>query len=575
MKKYFVYLNTLLVLIVIVSAHRLHHPFALELLDTTVDSLRLQPRAAGVNVTESESVHPPPAATLSEERPTPEATDEHSNEARHRKKRLISAGEYEQTAQYWNIGAQLKLKEHLLKQPNRNIAKNVIFFLGDGMSIPTLAASRMYLGQQQGHTGEESRLSFEEFPDVGLVKTYCVDKQVADSACTATAYLCGVKANYATIGVTAAVNYGNCAASNDPRNQVQSLMAWAQAAGKATGIVTTTRVTHASPAGTYAHTANRDWECDADVVRRGGDAAQCPDIASQLIYGETGKNFRVILGGGRRKFLPKTMKDEEGFRGQRLDGANLISQWYYGKPLGTARYVSNKHELMALNFTEVDYLLGLFSADHMKFHLDARPEMDPTLGDLTYAAIRTLEKYPEGYVLFVEGGKIDLAHHFTKARKSLDETVQLSEAVQVARQLTSPDNTLLVVTADHSHTMTLSGYAARGNDILGLNSQISDGDKKPYTTLTYANGPGGPLPGPKGQRPNITESMIKDREFQFPKVVPMKYETHGGDDVALFACGPWSHLFGGMYEQNVIPHLIGYAACIGNGEHACSTVGGL
>uniref|UniRef100_A0A182WZ34 alkaline phosphatase n=1 Tax=Anopheles quadriannulatus TaxID=34691 RepID=A0A182WZ34_ANOQN len=573
MKECFVCSRTVLVLvIVIVSVHRPHHPNALELLGAA-DSLHLQPRAAAsANVTESESVHPPPAATVAEERSTPEET---GNEAHHRQKRLVSAGEYEKTAQYWNIGAQLKLKEHLMRQPNRNIAKNVVFFLGDGMSIPTLAASRMYLGQQQGHTGEESQLSFEEFPDVGLVKTYCVDKQVADSACTSTAYLCGVKANYATLGVTAAVNYGNCAASNDPRNQVESIMAWAQAAGKATGIVTTTRVTHASPAGAYAHTSNRDWECDADIVRSGGDPAQCPDIATQLIYGDTGKQFRVILGGGRRKFLPRTMKDEEGIRGQRMDGANLISQWYYGKPLGTARYVSNRQELMALNFTEVDYLLGLFAADHLKFHLDARPDLDPTLGDLTYAAIRTLEKYPEGYVLFVEGGKIDLAHHFTKARKSLDETVQLSEAVQVARQLTTQDDTLLVVTADHSHTMTLSGYATRGNDILGLNSQISDGDRKPYTTLAYANGPGGPVPGPKGQRPNITESMIKDRDFQFPKVVPMKYETHGGDDVALFAYGPWSHLFGGMYEQNVIPHLIGYAACIGNGEHACSTVGSL
>uniref|UniRef100_A0A182JP07 alkaline phosphatase n=1 Tax=Anopheles christyi TaxID=43041 RepID=A0A182JP07_9DIPT len=575
MKGCYVYSHTILViLIMIVSVHRPLHPNALELLGTA-EYLHLQPKVTGANVTESESVHPPPAATVAEERTTPEETDGADHETRHRQKRLVSAGEYEKTAQYWNIGAQLKLKEHLMRQPNRNIAKNVIFFLGDGMSIPTLAASRMYLGQQQGHTGEESQLSFEEFPDVGLVKTYCVDKQVADSACTSTAYLCGVKANYATLGVTAAVNYGNCAASNDPRNQVESIMAWAQAAGKATGIVTTTRVTHASPAGAYAHTSNRDWECDADIARSGADPTQCPDIATQLIYGDTGKQFRVILGGGRRKFLPRTMKDEEGFRGQRMDGANLISQWYYGKPLGTARYVSNRQELMALNFTEVDYLLGLFAADHLKFHLDARPDMDPTLGDLTYAAIRTLEKYPEGYVLFVEGGKIDLAHHFTKARKSLDETVQLSEAVQVARQLTSPDDTLLVVTADHSHTMTLSGYATRGNDILGLNSQISDGDRKPYTTLAYANGPGGPEPDPKGQRPNITESMIKDREFQFPKVVPMKYETHGGDDVALFAYGPWSHLFGGMYEQNVIPHLIGYAACIGNGEHACSTVGGL
>ncbi|XP_058066266.1 alkaline phosphatase-like [Anopheles bellator] len=528
----------------------------------------LQRTKSTINETDSETVHPPPLPAASDDDHRPEAAADP-----HRQKRLVSAGDYEQTAQYWNIGAQLKLKEHLLRRLNRNKAKNVIFFLGDGMSIPTLAASRMYLGQKQGHTGEESQLSFEEFPDVGLVKTYCVDKQVADSACSATAYLCGVKANYATIGVTAAVNYSNCAASLDPRNRVQSILAWAQEAGKATGFVTTTRVTHASPAGTYAHTANRDWESDADVVRHGADPAMCTDIASQLVYGETGKNLRVILGGGRRKLIPKGAKDEDGVKGQRLDGVNLISQWYYGKPLGTARYVSNRNDLLALNFTQVDYLMGLFSADHLPFHLDARPDLDPTLGDLTYAAIRTLQKYPEGYVLFVEGGKIDLAHHLTKARKSLDETVQLSEAVQVARQLSSADDTLMIVTADHSHTMSLAGYGKRGNDILGLNSQLSDGDRKPYTTLSYANGPGGPTLGHNGARPEMTKMMMIDREFQFPKLVPMKYETHGGDDVALFAYGPWSHLFGGMYEQNVIPHLIGYAACIGNGLHACLDTG--
>lgn len=98
--------------------------------------------------------------------PPPDRDDGNQN----RKKRLISAPDYEETAQFWNIGAQLKLKEQLLKRKNYNKAKNVIFFLGDGMSIPTLAASRMYLGQKQGHSGEETQLSFEEFPDVGLVK---------------------------------------------------------------------------------------------------------------------------------------------------------------------------------------------------------------------------------------------------------------------------------------------------------------------------------------------------------------------------------------------------------------------
>lgn len=508
-----------------------------------------------LTTTPSDHVHPPPDR---------DGDDGNLN----RKKRLISASDYEETAQFWNIGAQLKLKEQLLKRKNFNKAKNVIFFLGDGMSIPTLAASRMYLGQKQGHSGEETQLSFEEFPDVGLVKTYCVDKQVADSACSATAYLCGVKANYATIGVTAAVKYNNCTTGNDPKNHVHSIMSWAQAAGKATGIVTTTRVTHASPAGTYAHVSNREHECDADILAQNADPNDCQDIASQLVRNNPGKNLKVILGGGRRKFTPNTEKDPSGKPGQRMDGVNLISEWYYSKPLGSARYVTNKQGLMGINFNETEYLMGLFNYDHMKYHMDSNPKEDPTLSDLTYAAIKTLEKNKAGFVLFVEGGKIDLAHHETKARKSLDETVQLSEAVQLATQYTNSEDTLILVTADHAHTMSMAGYSKRGHDILGVSGSSHDKGKSPYTTLSYANGPGGPSLT-DGRRLNITEEMLTNKDFQYPKLVPLKYETHGGDDVALFAYGPWSHLFSGMYEQNVIPHIIGYAACIGSGLTAC------
>lgn len=117
-------------------------------------------------------------------------------------------------------------------------------------------------------------------------QTYCVDRQVADSACSATAYLCGVKANYATLGVTGSVKRKDCNAMRNTTNHVLSLAHWAQDAGKASGIVTTTRITHASPGGTYAHTADRDWEADAHVVKDGWDPEQCEDIASQLVNGK-------------------------------------------------------------------------------------------------------------------------------------------------------------------------------------------------------------------------------------------------------------------------------------------------
>lgn len=97
----------------------------------------------------------------------------------------------------------------------------------------------------------------------------------------------------------------------------------------------------------------------------------------------------------------------------------------------------------------------------------------------------------QGFVLFVEGGRIDHAHHRNLARHALDETVELSEAIHGATDITDEHDTLTVVTSDHAHTMTLSGYSQRGKDILGLNSEVSDVDKMPYMTLSYANGPSG------------------------------------------------------------------------------------
>ncbi|TOF85906.1 alkaline phosphatase, partial [Vibrio parahaemolyticus] len=174
---------------------------------------------------------------------------------------------------------------------NNNVAKNVILFLGDGMSIPTLTAARIYKGQLKKEGGEEGTLFFETFPHVGLSKTYNVNKQVADSASTATAYLTGVKTNYKTIGVDGTAIYKNCSSINES-NKVSSILQWAQKAGKRTGVVTSTRVTHATPAGTYAHVADRDWECDGAISAE--DEELCPavkDIATQLVEEEPGKSI--------------------------------------------------------------------------------------------------------------------------------------------------------------------------------------------------------------------------------------------------------------------------------------------
>lgn len=142
---------------------------------------------------------------------------------------------------FWFDNAKAFVTKQLNRSTSRRPAKNIILFIGDGMSLSTQSAARMYKG------GEEKSLSFEDFPYAGTIKTYCVDYQVADSACTATAYLSGVKNNYGTIGISGKVTRNDCVGQMDESNHIKSIAKWAMDAGKSAGLVTTTRVTHASP----------------------------------------------------------------------------------------------------------------------------------------------------------------------------------------------------------------------------------------------------------------------------------------------------------------------------------------
>lgn len=333
-----------------------------------------------------------------------------------------------------------------------------------------------------------NKISFIFYPLFFYFQTYCVNRQVADSACTATAYLCGVKNNRATIGVTADVSFGDCEASLNTDNHVHSIARWMQLANKRTGLVTTTRVTHASPAGIYAHVANRDWECDADVEDSNVDPNICKDIAYQAVYGEAAENLNVILGGGRGWFLPNNVMDEEGKQGRRKDKQNLIESWLRQKENRDQRaeYVWDRDGLLSVD-NDTEYLLGLFENSHCLYNLESNMTTEPTLAEMTEAAIKILSKGKNGFFLFVEGGRIDHGHHDNKAKKALDETVQFAEAVERALNLTSEEDTLIVVTSDHAHTMSISGYSDRGTDIFGVAGSGADGI--PYVTLSYANGP--------------------------------------------------------------------------------------
>ncbi|XP_061719157.1 membrane-bound alkaline phosphatase-like [Cydia pomonella] len=472
----------------------------------------------------------------------------------------------ERGAAYWYSEAFAAIDERLTEPTYDDVAKNVIMFLGDGLSVPTLAPARTLRGQLAGRTGEEERLVFEHFPITGLAKTYCLDAQIPDSACTATAYLCGVKVNRGTLGVNGNVLRWDCPASTDTATHLESIAAWALADGRSVGIVTSTRVTHASPAAAYARTANRGWENDGEVRAAGYDPAQCPDIADQLINSYPGNQFKVILGGGRREFRPNTTRDEENASGLRWDGRDLIEEWHTQREEAgdLHAYAWNRTQLLDAIANPPDYLLGLFEASHLRYEAEVREaNLDkPTLAELTEAAIRVLSKNPRGFFLFVEGGRIDHAHHDTRPALALYETLALDEAVARADSLLPLASSLLVLTADHSHVMAFNGYSRRGNDILGASDALGD-DSVPYMTLSYTNGPGY-RDHVDGKRVDVThDSNFQALRWRTHTDVPLDSETHGGDDVAVFARGPAQALFTGLYEQSQLPHLMAHAACLG------------
>ncbi|XP_039364932.1 alkaline phosphatase, tissue-nonspecific isozyme isoform X2 [Mauremys reevesii] len=378
--------------------------------------------------------------------------------------------EKEKNPQYWRNQAQQTLKTALkLQQLNTNVAKNIILFLGDGMGVSTVTAARILKGQLQNMKGEESLLEMDKFPYVALSKTYNTNAQVPDSAGTATAYLCGVKANEGTVGVSAAVTRAQC--NTTAGNEVTSILKWAKEAGKSVGIVTTTRVNHATPSAAYAHSANRDWYSDNEMppeaIQQG-----CKDIAQQLF--DNIPDIEVIMGGGRKYMFPKNTSDveyqnDDKYRGTRLDGKNLIDVWRDKKPKDkNSWYVWNRSALLSVNPMEVDFLLGLFEPIDMMYELDRNVHTDPSLTEMVEVAIKILQRNPRGFFLLVEGGRIDHGHHEGKAKQALYEAVEMDRAIGKAGDMTSLQDTLTVVTADHSHVFTFGGYTPRGNPIFGL-----------------------------------------------------------------------------------------------------------
>ncbi|WP_462146251.1 alkaline phosphatase [Pseudoalteromonas gelatinilytica] len=469
-------------------------------------------------------------------------------------------------------------------------AKNVILFVGDGMGISTVTAARIMAGQLEGKLGEEHQLSFETLPFSGFAKTYNVDAQTPDSAGTMTAMASGVKTDAGVIGVDEDIERGNCATVAG--NELVTATELAEIAGKSTGIVSTARITHATPAATYAKSADRNWE-DVSDMPEAAVTAGCEDIASQLVNFEANLEARyegldvdgleVVMGGGRRHFLPKdaafnSADAVSSVEGDRTDGRDLTAEWKAKYPAG--QYVMDQAGFDAINADTTERVFGLFNESHMQYEADRANDVagEPSLSEMTAKAIDVLDNNANGFFLTVEAGRIDHGHHAGNAYNALSDTVELSKAVQVALDKTSIEDTLIIVTADHSHVFTIAGYPKRGNPILGKVVPVGSdepslaADNMPYTTVGYTNGGGfrdlgdetdaeeGYNYAPVTGRVDLTDVDTTAPGFHQEALVPLGSETHAAEDVGVYAVGPGAHLVTGTNEQSLIFHVMDYAA---------------
>lgn len=433
--------------------------------------------------------------------------------------------------------------------------KNVVFFLGDGMGITTMTAARIYA------VGEEGALTIDTLPESAFIHTYSRDGQVTDSAPSMAAYMTGVKMNNEVISMSAETRatdaQGNAYVQNENTTcpagngaPVDTILELMKDQGYGTGVVTTTRVTHATPATTYAHVCHRD---------------AYNTIAAALVPGGAGFNSRlgdgvdVVIGGGIRNFLPS----DKG--GRRTDGRDLTAELVKAN----YKFAATRAEFDSLP-TDGSKIMALMTSGDMSYDLDRDPAKEPSLAEMTGKAIDSLAAQKKGFFLMVEGGRIDHALHATNARRALQDTVAFDNAVKLALEkleVIDPGlkNTLVVVTADHDHTLQMNGYAARTGKtepgkpgVLGLVNNYTDGkastdvDGNNYTILGFGNGL-----KRLDQRGVITAEMLEDPNYLQEAVVPVSgSETHGGGDVFLGAKGMGAENFRGTLTNNEVFGLI-------------------
>ena len=480
-------------------------------------------------------------------------------------------------------------KRHFGRRP----AKNVILFIGDGMGVSTVTATRVY------SVGVAGQLVMDQFPYTALSRTYSSDSITADSAPTMTAMMTGQNTNAGVLGLDESTENSDFNGDGDGR-RLRTLLEQAKQSEMRVGVVSTARITHATPAATFAHINNRDNENAIALQALPGDPTYNPAL---------GDGIDVLFGGGRRHFVPNTVFDEEAARGSRTDGRDLRTEY---QSAGYT-YVDNTTEFASLGRESLP-VLGLFESSHMEWEWDRATDAggEPSLTAMTVKAIDLLKRgqrrrgrpnRDDGFFLMVESGRIDHAHHDGNALRALHDTQEFDKAIAAALQAVDLRDTLVMVSADHSHVFNVAGYPVRplsempypvqpcggsnygalaGNGILDLVYDVdvasrcvapsTDAGGTPYTALVYGNGPGfrggirvnpttDPFVGISGSTdlPGPNPTGFADPNYRQEAAVPLTSETHSAEEVAIYAVGPGAEFVRGTVKNTFIYRVMAWA----------------
>jgi alkaline phosphatase len=456
-------------------------------------------------------------------------------------------------------------------------ARNVILFIGDGLSIAHRTAARVLsTGLVEGRYGGE--LAIDDMPHMALVSTSGSDSLVTDSANSMSAYTTGHKSCVNAMGIYCARNKGGLA---HPKVETIAELVKRRNGGMGVGVVTNTEIEDATPAGMVAHVRRRsDYD---EIVRMFYDTK--PD---------------VMMGGGTGFFLPKTDK-----AGKRKDEENYLEKFMAAGYKFTATATEMKAAAADKATTQ---LLGLFNPGNLDGALDrivlkkgtvpSYPDQ-PDLADQTQAAIDILSRKPDGFVLMVESGMIDKYSHALDWERAVYDTIMLDNAVSVAKAFAAArDDTLIIVVADHAHPVSIIGTydderpGERVRDKLGVYAEAKfpnypKADAAGYPgsidvsrrlAFMFAGFPdhcasGKPyLAGPFKPTEEKDKQAVANETYCTPQATRMQGNlpftqpqgVHSADDVVLTAMGPGAELFRGRIDNTrvfrVMATALGLAA---------------